>query len=191
MVTLLRALLIAAALFVLVSALRYRIIRRPVITNIFDNGKLDLDVAGIDYTHKIAEDTLSTAYRSADGIIEAQLEVANQSNMATQYSMVAHLKSGPREVYEKVRLNIADGQGESLWHGPVAALSEVGEFQSILTAGESDELHLVLEQSDLNLKGAIDVEFDIYANPLGASTDPHKNYPREPLPRRWREEPEE
>lgn len=191
MITLLRVLLIAAALFIIVSALRYRIIRRPVLTDIFENGKVDVDVAGIDYTHKIAEDTLSTAYRSVDGILEAKFEVINKANMATQYSMVAHLKSGPPEVYERVRLSIENGEGESLWQGPVTALDEVGEFQSILAAGETDELRLVLEQTDLNLKGAVDVEFDLYANPLGAATDPHRNYPREPLPRRWREDPDE
>lgn len=187
MIDLLRILLIAAAIFITVYALRYRLINRPVVRDIFDHGEVDIDVAGIDHTFKIAEDTLSTAERSADGILSTRLRVNNQSNMATQYSVVANLKSGPPEVYDTVSLSISDSQGNRRWEGPISNLQDDGAFQSVLPVGESDELELNLEQTDLNLRGAVDVEFDIYANPLGAETDPHRDYPREHMPRRWRE----
>ena len=185
-IVVIRILLIAATIFIAVYALRYRLIKRPVVSDIFDEGQVDIDVAGIDYTHKIAEDTISTADRSADGILTARLRVNNQSNMATQYSVVASLKSGPPEVYERVSVSINDGQG-TRWQGPITHLSETGAFQSVLPVGYSDDLSINIEQTDLNLRGAVDVEFDIYANPLGAETDPHKFYPREHMPRRWRE----
>ena len=101
--------------------------------------------------------------------------------------MVANLKSGPPEVYNKVSVSIRDGEGNSRWRGPITNLSETGTFASILPVGHSDELSVDIEQTDLNLRGAVDIEFDIYANPLGAETDPHQEYPREHMPRRWRE----
>lgn len=183
----LRVLLIAASIFIVVFALRYRLIKRPIIEGMFDHGKVDIDVAGIDRTHKVAEDSLSTAYRSVDGILSTRLQVQNQSNMATQYSMVAHLKSGPPEVYERISLSITGAEGDTRWHGPVTALNHVGEFQAVLPVGHVDELLISLEQTDRNMRGAVDVEFDIYANPLGAETDPTRTYPREHGPRRWRE----
>lgn len=187
MIDLLRVLLIALAVFILVYALRYRLIKRPVITDIFDDGHVDIDVAGIDHTHLIAEDTLSTADRSADGILSAKLKVNNQSNMATEYSLMASLKSGPPEVYEKVALSISDDQGNRRWEGPLLNLNDDGAFQSVLPQGHSEELNILIEQTDLNLRGAVDIEFDVYAHPLGAETDPHKEYPREHMPRRWRD----
>jgi len=183
----LRILLIAAALFILVFALKYRLIKRPVVTDIFDQGRVDIDVAGIDHTHKIAEDTLSTSERSADGVLSTRFTVANQSNMATQYSMVAELKSGLPEVYDRVQLSINDGEGQRLWEGPITNLSFDDAFQSVLPVGHSEELQVTISQTDLNLRDAVEVEFDIYANPLGAETDPGKEYPREHMPRRWRE----
>lgn len=183
----LRILLIAATIFIAVYALRYRLLKRPIINDIFQDGRVDIDVAGIDHTHKVAEDTLSTADRSADGVLSARLKVNNQSNTATQYSMVASLKSGLPEVYDRVSVSISDGDGNSRWKGPIANLDETGAFASILPVGHSDELTIDIEQTDLNLRGAVDVEFDIYANPLGAETDPHLEYPREHMPRRWKE----
>ena len=186
-IAVLRILLIAATIFIAVYALRFRLIRRPIVNDIFHDGQVDIDVAGIDHTHKIAEDTVSTADRSADGILATRLKVNNQSNMATQYSVVASLKSGLPEVYEKVSVSISDGDGNSRWQGPITELDQVNAFESVLPVGHSDDLSINIEQTDLNMRGAVDVEFDIYANPLGAETDPHQEYPREHQPRRWRE----
>ncbi|MDP3486689.1 MAG: hypothetical protein Q8S19_02005 [Bacillota bacterium] len=62
--------------------------------------------------------------------------------MATQYSMVASLKSGPPEVYDRVSVSISDGEGNPRWQGPITDLGETGTFESILPVGHSDELSI-------------------------------------------------
>ena len=170
-ITVLRVLLIISGLLIFSWALRYRLLRRPLLRNFFETGRVSIDPAGIERTHKVAEDTISTADRSVDGRLETKIKVSNDSSLASHYSIVAHLKSGPPEVYERVNLTIENDKGEKKWEGPLAELAHVGDYEHLLARSEEEELRLTLTQEDLTMKGAVDVEFEIYASPMGARTE--------------------
>ena len=182
-----RVLLIAVAIFVLVSALRYRILRRPLTHGFFKDGEVGIDVAGVERTHKVAEDTLSTAMRSSNGKIATTLDIRNDGSMATKYSFTTGLKSGSPEAFERLNLNITDADGNVRWQGPVKDLGYKGHFHSILPVQEEEELHMELSQTDPNIQSDVEVEFALYANPLGTDIIPDEHYHEIIAPGHWQD----
>jgi hypothetical protein len=184
---LVRVVLLAVAIFVAVAALRFRLLQRPLIRDFFDDGEVHIDVSGIEHTHRIGTDSLNTAGRSADGKLATRLAVRNDGSIATKYSFTTQLKSGSPEVYDRLDLAIRDEEGHTRWAGPAKDVGYEEHFTSVLPAQHSEELSLELSQADLNMQGDVEVEFSLYANPLGSDVIPDLHYQEIVAPGYWQD----
>ncbi len=101
---------------------------------------------------------------------------------------IGALKSGSPEVYDRLSLGIKDEEGKIRWQGPLKDLGYKDHFTSILPVQQEEELSMELSQGDLNMQGDVEVEFALYANPLGTDTLPDQHYPAITAPGHWQDE---